>query len=361
MTKQLSTRRNLKTLLSRSGRGVGLGWFFCLILAACGSENPDPNRSTGLVFSNRLQALGVLTSGEVREVVFPFTVGGQSVTVHNFETSCGCLNVRILIGGEVHPLGQEIAPGSRGELRVEWRTAGFEGLRKSTIRVLGVGPGLPATLNFSAELEPWFRIESGPVFQMGEFDGEIKQTFEVKVSAPEPFRLLDILAGLAPLKLAGLPSGQAATEQVFQIVIPAGEAEEGQHTGFLQFRTDQEYALTVPVDFTVARELWVKPAKRLLLGSIQSQQPSQAVLEVGARLGRLEKPVATLQGIPNASIVVVTLEDYKRYQLRVNVPSGLASGPVKGTIHLQLRHLLQGQERTVERVLQLLGVVTDGR
>jgi hypothetical protein len=117
----------------------------------------------------------------------------------------------------------------------------------------------------------------------------------------------------------------------------------------------------VPVEFTVARELWVQPARRLLLGALNAQKPAQGVLEVGARQGQLQKPEATILGIPGASVVVVTLDDLKRYQLRVNLPRGLASGPVKGTIHLQLQHLLQGQEHTVERVIQILGVVSDGR
>jgi hypothetical protein len=361
MTKQLPTRANLSCRLAKVWPGRWLAALFGLILTACGSGDVDSATSQGLVFSDVHQSLGVLTSGDVREVVFPFTVGDTAVTPHNFETSCGCLNARFLIGDTVHPLGQELAPGTQGELRVEWRTAGFEGRRESIVRVLGVGPGLPANLQFSAELEPWFSIEPGPKVQLGEVDGEVEQVFTIKVSAPEPFQLLDILAGLAPLTLAGLPSAEAATEQTFQIVVPAGVAEEGLHRGFLQLRTDQEYALTVPVEFTVARELWVQPARRLLLGALNAQKPAQGVLEVGARQGQLQKPEATILGIPGASVVVVTLDDLKRYQLRVNLPRGLASGPVKGTIHLQLQHLLQGQEHTVERVIQILGVVSDGR
>ena len=161
------------------------------LFAGCGS---GAEAAAGLLFEELRQDLGVMTSGEQREVRFAFEVQGAPVVIHRFEASCGCIELELLgEGGQRFDFGQQIPEGTRGELRALWDTSGFLGVRKSQLRLLGEGPGLPATLHFQGELEPWFEIEPAVVrFETAGSEQELSA--EVVVRGPEPFRLLDILA-----------------------------------------------------------------------------------------------------------------------------------------------------------------------
>ncbi len=323
-------------------------------LAACGPADPGSGR--GLVFMQPRQQLGKLISGEVRELSFDYQVDGSGVVPTGFQTSCGCLNVRYLQDGEEMPLHQELEAGSKGQLRVEWRTAGYLGEKLSTVQLLGSGPGFPQVVKFTGTLDPWFELEA-PIAELGVVDGTKEIRHQVTVRGPEPFRLLDILAGAPPLMVEGLLSDEAATEHSFELVLPAAKGEEGEHKGFVQIRTDQPYTLTVPFRYEIAGVLWLKPSRRLLLGGIVQGVESTAVMEVGVRRGELPPPTVRWEGVDGVEISVVTLDDLKHYQIKVVLPSDLALGPVTGRIYLQLVHRDRDQVHSLERVVQLLGVV----
>ncbi len=327
------------------------------MLIQCGPASADGFAAKGLFFPQPRQELGTLISGEVRELAFDFEIRGSGVIPHRFQTSCGCLNVRFVIEGKAFPLHEELPEDARGQLLIEWKTAGFLGEKPSTVQILGEGPGLPQTLKFTGTLEPWFELQP-PILNFGMVDGTKDEVRTVVARGPEAFRLLDIMAGMPPLEIRAVASAQAGLEQQFEVVLPKGLGEEGEHRGFLQIRSDHQYPLTLPIQYEIAGPLWLKPGRRLLLGAIPQDVVSKSVMEVGVGQGTLPKPEVHIEGIKGAEISVVTLEDLKHYQIQVVLPSDLAAGPVAGKIIVQLQHHDEGQVHSLERVVQVLGVVT---
>ena len=330
---------------------IGLG-----MLAGCGSRSAD--EAAGLLFDEPRQQLGVLTSGEDRPVKFDFQVLDAAVTVHRIESSCGCIDVEMRdAAGELLPWGQPIAAGTQGALHAVWRTAGYLGERESTLRLLGEGPGLPLTLRFTGTLEPWFEIDPPVVrFEPGSRDQE--QEAEVVVRGPEAFALTDILAGIAGLRVEGLPSGGEATEHRLRLVREADAAEEGRRAGFVQLRTSHPdgYTATIPVEFEVASAVWMRPAGRYLLGEVVDGRIAVAPIELGAREGGLEIRESGVLGLEGASVKVETQEDARRFTLELVLPPDLASGPVRGTIQLLLAHRVSGRESLLQREIQFFGL-----
>jgi len=334
--------------------GVGL-W---LLLGGCGQS--DPAEAVGLLFEQPRLELGELVSGEERLVLFPFEVSDAPVRVHRFDSSCGCIDIELVSDeGEVFELGAWIPVGTQGALRAVWRTSGYIGNRESTLRLLGEGPGLPQTVRFSGFLKPWFIIEP-EIAAFAAADREVEQEMFVTVRGPEPFRLLDILSSSPGIRIEGLPNAISSTEQVIKLIREAGASEEGRRASFLQLRSDFEgYSATIPVDILVQSQVWVAPAKRLLLGKVVDGVISAPPLEFGAREGELEVLEVRSEGVEGVQLEYETIEAGKRFRLRLELPAGLASGPLRGTIHLRLAHRLAGRESLLEREIQYFGLASN--
>lgn len=330
---------------------IGLG-----LMAGCGTESAAD--APGLLFDQPRQELGVLTSGEERPVQFAFEVLGAAVTVHRIDSSCGCIDLELRdAAGEVLPWGEPIPAGTSGVLHAVWRTAGYLGERESTLRLLGEGPGLPTTLRFTGTLEPWFEIDP-PVVRFEPGDREQAQSAEVVIRGPEPFALTDILAGIAGLRVEGLPSSQPATEHRLRLVREANAAEEGRRAGFVQIRSDhaQGFTATIPVEFEVSSAVWLRPAGRYLLGEVVDGQIQVPGIELGAREGSLEIRESSVLGLEGATVKVETREEARRFTVELSLPPDLASGPVRGTIQVLLTHRLAGRESLLKREIQFFGL-----
>lgn len=329
-----------------------------LLLGSCGQA--DPAEAVGLLFEQPRQALGEMISGEERLVLFPFEVLGAPVRVNRFDSSCGCLDVELVSDqGQVFGLGTLIPAGTRGSLRAVWRTSGYVGNRESTVRLLGEGPGLPQTVRFSGFLKPWFSIEP-EIASFEAADREIEQEMLVTVRGPTPFRLLDVLASSTGIRVEGLPSTEPSTEQVVRLIREASESEEGRKAAFIQLRSDFEgYSATIPVEVIVESQVWLAPAKRYLLGKVVDRVITAPPLEFGAREGELEVLEVRSEGVEGAQLKYETIEAGKRFRLRLELPAGLASGPLRGTIHLRLAHRLAGRESLLEREIQYFGLASN--
>jgi hypothetical protein len=334
------------------------GMGFWLLLGGCGQS--DPAEAVGLLFEQPRLELGEMISGEERLVLFPFEVSDAPVRVNRFVSSCGCLDVELVSEqGEAFELGSLIPAGTRGELRAVWRTSGYIGNRESTVRLLGEGPGLPQTVRFSGFLKPWFVIEP-EIASFAAADRDVEQELFVTVRGPEPFRLLDILASSTGIRVEGLPSAEPSTEQVVRLIREAGESEEGRRAAFLQLRSDFEgYSATIPVEVIVQSQVWVAPAKRYLLGKVVDRVITAPPLEFGAREGELEVLEVRSEGVEGVQLKYETIEAGKRFRLRLELPAGLASGPLRGTIHLRFAHRLAGRESLLEREIQYFGLASN--
>ena len=329
-----------------------LASFLLLLSAACGKQAVAP---AGLKFETRARDLGTLTSGEEVEVRFPFVVKAP-IRIDRLDGSCGCLHPRVeLLDGDAFRAGMPLQAGTRGVIAVGFATAGLIGEKSTTLDIVGEGPGLPARLEIQAEMEPWFLVESGPL-RFGEISGDEEEVRVVRVTGPEPFRLVRILAGGPPLKIEGIPSDKPTREQEFRVVLPPTR-EEGRHRRALRFLADNGFSLILQVEYIVAGELWTRPGERLLLGGIPSDAPTHASVEVGVREGGLEIPKVRLEGIPGATTDCVTLRQDSRYRVLLTLPSGLPKGPLVGTLELELLPRGESQSDVVHRKIQIIGVV----
>lgn len=329
-----------------------------LAIAACGKASAPPADAVGMLFDPVHLDLGTRTRGEQVEVAFPFEVLDHAVTVNDFELSCGCVEVQLVdAAGAPLPLREALAAGTTGELRVVWETKGYSGGRQSTIRVLGSGPGLPQTLRFDAELESWYQFEP----KLAEFPAagrDEEQRLTVRLSAPEAFEILDIAASFPGVRPGKWSSGSAHSHTV-ELIREAHVAEEGQRTGFVQLRTDREgLVAAIPVRYTIASEVWVQPGRRWLLGEVNSGQYQAPELILGARTGTLEVLDLVWEGPEGGELKLVTVEPDSRFKVELVLPADLASGPVRGTIHVRLAHRNLGEETIVEREIPVYGLVT---
>jgi hypothetical protein len=326
---------------------------FPLLFAAlaCGRSTS----SDGLHFSVLKQDLGSLVAGELKTVTFPFSVVGQAVRLDASDGSCGCLETRIVVHGSRVSWGETLPVGTQGVIEVDWDTAGFRGMKHSTVVLQGNGPGLPQTLAFDGDLQPWFQ-STPQVLRMGVMTEETEAEFLVRVSAPEPFRLLKLRASAPPLEVRGLPSLVSSTEQNFRVVLPVDASEEGLHHVFLSFETDQKYRFLLPVEWETSGLTWIRPRK-LLLGVIQPGISAQTSVEVGVREGRMKKPEIKVEGISGATADCVTLEEQSRYLIRLQLLENQEPGPFSGKLQVRFLWTRRGKTVEVEKDVSIYGLV----
>ncbi len=309
----------------------------------------------GLVFDQPLVDLGERWAGETIPLEFPFSVRQQGVRIEQALPECGCLAPTLWVDGQKLPWGQELVPGTKGKLVVEFHTAGFQGRKFTGVDLQGVGPGLPTKLEVHSWLRPWFELRPRFV-DFGIVRGEKERVVEVEVKGQKPFRVTAILGQAPPIEVRGIPSTKARLVQKLQIVLPPTQAE-GNHFGVLNFGSDQEgFAFTLPVNYKVAGNLWTIPDQKLLLGELQEGVKFFAQVELGARSGVLKAPEVVLKQLPEASYRVETVVEGARYRVQLS----LTPGPdhVVGEILLRLPYQAEGEtEKIVERRLRVLGAV----
>jgi len=334
----------------RCWQTVLLGLSLALPMTACGGPE-----APGFTLLESVRDLGELDSGPTLELRFPFAVGEEGVMIDRLTPSCGCLRPRLVVAGADVALGTPIPAGSHGQLVVEFATAGFRGRKFTGVDIVGRGPGLPAKIEVQSWLRSWFTIEP-QALQFGMVSGAQEELRQVVIQGRAPFRVTGLLGGSPPLEVRGVPSAAAATSQTVEIVLPPTTAE-GRHVGILNFATDHEdYTFPLAVEYTVAGRLWTIPDRRILLGELAVEQPVFATIEIGAREGSLKTPEVSLDGLPGGESHLETLTEGSRYRIQLKVVPD-AVGTLSGEVLLRLPYSWAGTEETVERRLQVFGVV----
>ncbi len=329
---------------------VALG---ALLLAGACQEPAEP---AGLAFARPVLELGVLTSGATETLRFPFRVeGSEAVVIQELKPGCGCLDPRLELDGRRLELGSPLPAGSRGEIVVEYDSAGFQGQKDILLEVLGQGAGLPRALEVRSFLEPWLVVEPSR-YTPGELAGQGPWTVDFRVTGPEAFRLLDV-AGLPPgVTVDGLPSQRRAQEHAFRLQIPA-EAAPGEHAWFLKLRADNALSTVVPFQYRIEEEVWTRPARVVRLGRAPAGSQIQATVDVGTSHGELAVTEYRLEGLPGARVECLNLTPSTTYRLRLAIPTGPEAGVLTGKLHLRLRHEADGEVHNLDRQITLAGVV----
>ncbi len=321
---------------------------------------------TGIRFEPKSIDLGRFNAGPVRELSFPFEVRDEQVVIDSADPDCGCLAPSLWVGGKLllpRPAskggGWLLKPGSEGELRVSYATAGYRGRKRTGVFVRGTGPGLPLKLEVDSWLDAWFKLTPDPV-QMGKIDGRMDARVEVVVRGEELFRITEVLGGAAPLEVEGLPNSTAALEQRFVILLPARPEESGRRAAILNMGTDIGRSFRVSVGWEWTPEVWVQPWPRLILTGLNTTAETFAAIEVGTDAGTMKPLQVELTGVPGAETEVVEEVPGRRYRVKLKLPAGLPAGSLKGSLRLRTDlHRPDGSEETVERELPILGLVSE--
>lgn len=321
---------------------------------------------SGIRFEPQSIDLGRFHAGPVRELSFAFQVREEQVLIESADPDCGCLAPSLWVDGR--PLlprpaskggGWLLEPGTEGELRVNYATAGYRGRKRTGVFVRGTGAGLPVKLEVDSWLDAWFKLTPDPV-QLGKIDGRKDARVEVLVRGEEPFRITELLGGAAPLQLERLPSATAALEQRFVIFLPASPEESGKRAAVLNLGTDLGRSFRVSVGWEWRPEVWVTPWPRMLLTGINSAAETFAAVEIGTDSGTMKPPEVELSGIPGAETEVVEEVQGRRYRVKLKLPAGLPAGSLKASLRLRTDfHRPDGSEETVERELPILGLVSE--
>jgi hypothetical protein len=331
--------------------------FLATLLAgglAVGCGGSDLPAGSGLVFHQPVLDLGERWAGESLHLEFPFSVVAEPVRVDTALPDCGCLGPELWVEGVRVALGSEIAAGSEGVLKVDFNTAGFRGRKFTGVDLGGDGPGLPVKVEIHSWLRSWFELQPQAV-QFGVIDGVGERVATVEVRGQEPFRITEILSQSPPLSLRGVPSTVSSRRHVIEVVLPPS-TEEGRHVGFFSLGTDKQgFSFRLAVSWEVAGELWTIPDKRLLLGELGSGVEHFYAIEVGARVGRLEPPEVELSDLPGGVARVEKVADGTRYRVHLRVIPESAN--IRGAVLLRLPYTVDGRSETIERRIQVFGVV----
>ena len=328
---------------------------FLFLLATLALGCGQMESPLGIQLKTTHVAVGEVVSGEIPTLAFPFEVHGVEVVMEKVEASCGCLNPRLLVNGDIRPWGATLAPGTRGTIQVDWDTAGIQGEKNSSVQVFGTGPGMPLSLTISGQVTPWFQLLPRTL-RVGQLTGDEPAEFLISVTAPEPFRILNLAGPPQSIRVHGLPSASAATRQTFRVVIQPAGTEEGTHREFLRLQTDGPYPMVLPVAWDRAADFWVQPGK-LLLGVLEPGMVAQTTVDFGARVGELSNPKVWIEGISDATADCVTLGGKSHYRIRLGLPKNLESGPISGFLHIHVTWTLKGVARKVEKEVRIFGLV----
>ena len=264
------------------------------------------------------------------------------------------MTLQLWVQDQPYIKGSEIAAGSTGVLKVHYNTAGFRDRKFIGINIRGSGEGVPARLEVRSWLRSWFELQPR-VADFGVVDGKEARILKVAVRGQQPFRITKIVSQAPPLQVQGVPSATASLIQEVDLVLPP-TTEEGPHVGFFSFATDQEgYTFRLAVRYEVAGDFWTVPDRRLLLGELRRGVEHFSVIEVGARVGQLGMPDVKLLDLPGAEVQVEKLATKGRYRVHLRLLP--ESTKVHGEVVLSLPFSENGLSRTIERRIQVLGVV----
>jgi len=323
------------------------------LLACCGGSGPP--EAPGLRFERAVVDVGEMISGSTRTVRFPFVVAQETVRIEELAPGCGCLEPRLEVGGGFRGRGGELAPGTRGEIVVEYDSTGFQGRKDTLVVVRGAGPGLPASLEVRSLLEPWLEIDP-PRWTPGPLEGEGPWTVDFRVRGREPHRQLAALGAPAGVQVEGLPSAGEALEHPFRVTIPAG-SDPGDQAWFLKLRADNGLSTILPFQYRIEEVVWTRPARILRLGLVPAGQEIHATVDLGTSRGELAVTEYRLEGLPGARVDCLNLTPSKTYRLRLVLPAGPSEKVLSGNLLLRLSHRVDGEEHILDRQIRLAGVV----
>lgn len=357
---------------ARTGAAAAL----LLLAAACsGADGPGALR-----FETPRVELGDMHSHEEREFAIPFVVEGAGpVRVDLLDVTCGCTDVRLMVGetvllqaekgADAHPDPEpgsaedkglsaeagdrliELQPGTRGEVRGVYRPGGRR-LEDQYVGVTVAGSMLnsPVKAQIHAFVKPMFvapasQSNFGTVRETVLRRGEIVR--EVSVRAPRPFRIKYWKDVPECLRIEAVEGGPEPAQDGGVIQKLRLRLQPDAPLGIVQTKVTAETDLgAAPLELTVAWRVVGPvayfPEKMVQFQLRKNDQDHQ--VQVKIRPTAPEEPVPQpraelLGGVAGVmSVAVETLPAEAQFAagwvVRVTLPKGTPPGPYNGTLRI---------------------------
>ncbi|MDP6962804.1 MAG: DUF1573 domain-containing protein [Planctomycetota bacterium] len=324
-----------------------------VISAACGNPRYE---AQALAFAESQQDLGQAFSGEQLVVEFEFVNPGQeSVVISRIETDCGCFNPRIFLSGQEQQLPLIVTAEQTGLIKVDFNTAGFSGI-KQTGAIVFFENHDPIKLSAVISLKSWMQ-QNPQRIEFPSNDGSSEQRMKIEFTAPEPFKLTEVLAVSPPLKVEGIPSVSSNIRQSIELVIPPTEAAGVKTASFNLLSDRPNFRIVGMARYEIRPDVFLVPNGKILLGAVPNGVQSIAAVDVGANKGTIEIVSVTVDGIKSEPARISELVAGTRFRVNIAVTPTTA-GAFNAFLELDLIHHFNGKKVPLSRKIQIFGVST---
>ncbi|MFT7517280.1 MAG: hypothetical protein ACI84O_001070 [Myxococcota bacterium] len=317
---------------------------------------PSPIASSSLDFEDMNQDLGSRWAGENITLYFPFTNNSaETQQITRIQTSCGCLNPRVLVSQQAQTFPVTVASGASGVVEIDFNTGGFKNVKKTGAQVYLQGQALPVDLAVEVFLNNWFK-QQPEYLKFATTDGSREQSITIEYVGQKPFRFTEVLSVSPPLRIEGVPSAELSLSQTVELVLPP-TTNQGTSTASFNLQTNHEGFRVVGITrYEVEPPVWVSPNGKLLLGAIPAGVMSYAAVDVGANVGKIELQSTEVGGIEGVKVRVQSLKEGKHLRLQLEITPPTTAGAFSGELNIDLIHDFDGKKTPVSRKILIFGV-----
>jgi hypothetical protein len=273
------------------------------------------------------------------QVKHDFIVENQGkgvLEITRVQPACGCT---------VAQYDQKIEPGKSGKITATLSTAGFSGPIHKTISVTTNDPQLANfQLAMKADVRSILNVEPSENQQFGlVYKGQtMEKTFTIKSDDGAPFQINAIQAEDNALKyeITPAPDEKSAT---FKVMLPA-DHPVGPITGRFTLSTSHPKVPTLNLNVfgTVRDPLTVYPQEIVYTGLNKAwvdEHPDDASLNKTITLSYDQAPQLELKSavssLPNLEVSTQTLEEKKRYSIKLKLKPPLQVGDFSGEVKVE--------------------------
>ena len=305
--------------------------FALVALAGCGPEGGTPPQPPKLSFASSAQELGTVAQGEPFQHRFEFrNDGGSALVIHNVKTACDCAAA----------LAQEsvVAPGASGSIEVRCNSDHSHGRVQRTVTVYSNDPARPVlTLTIGGEVDP-DAVADPPALYLGHVRRGQRSENEARLFARAPEALRLATGGGAVLDASLQPADSAGTARSLAVAIKP-DAPLGRFSETVRVATNSPKHPLLKIDVVgfVDGDLVVSP-RALSFGRVtQGDAAADTLLVENRGQAPVHVTAASVAG-SSARAEVQTIEEGRRYEVRVVLNTSLPPGRLNDRVEIRTDH-----------------------
>ncbi|HKE00386.1 MAG TPA: DUF1573 domain-containing protein [Planctomycetota bacterium] len=299
---------------------------------------PNPGEEPKIVFDRTSHDYGEVREGLELPTTFEFRNDGPGpLKILNTRGSCGCTLGEISVGGKPYVIGDPIAPGGTGVVKVVLRTANFSGPKDTHLDILTNDPAVAATpdapfgqisLKLHAMIQRMFEWENNiSTMSLGAIPNtsDTEKTLTLRSSRNEPFQIVGFKPAPTDVQVDAEPTDDSGTQWKIKLTVPSGLAL-GSFTKQFVVETKPE---APNLSFTVMG---------VVRGAVDVSPPNGALFGVIPKGKSVAKNVVFTSTHPTIPLKLtdIRLVDPKDHSIR----SGGPGTPIDAAIgqHIELQH-----------------------